>query len=169
MATRRGSTPEQGDNNIGKVFKSLGGFLDLLSELSEAGAELKRSGELGDEKKGVKAVYGFSVRMGGGGAPKVEHFGNVKQAQQGAVVEEVREPIVDVFDEDDHLLVVAELPGVGSGDIRYELQDDVLTLSASSKDRKYRKELLLGSAVKTEGATESHRNGVYELKLPKAL
>jgi HSP20 family protein len=154
------------------MFRSFGGFLDLLSSLAERaeqeGGELARTTELGDDKKGVKAVYGFSVRIGGGGKPTVEQFGNVKRDGQGAVVEEDREPMVDVFDEGDHLVLIAELPGVDAGDIRFEVKDDVLILSGARGERKYRKEVLLPSSVAAQGAKSSYRNGVFELKLPKA-
>lgn len=171
MASKRPTDAGSGDVNLGGMFRSLGGFMDLLSNLTnlaeEAGGELKRSGEIGDDKKGVKAVYGFSVRMGGGGLPQVEQFGNVKETERGAVVEETREPMVDVFDEDDHLLVIAELPGVDADDIRFEVEGDVLTLSASRGERKYRKELLLPAPAGTKGASPSYRNGVFEIRLPK--
>ncbi|MDD5309890.1 MAG: Hsp20/alpha crystallin family protein [Deltaproteobacteria bacterium] len=174
VAMGRKRQPQAGADDVGpgSMFRSFGGFLDLLSNLSnlaeQGGGELSRSGEVGDDKKGVKAVYGFSVRVGGAGKPLVEKFGNVKDDGCGAVVEEAREPMVDVFDEGDHLLLVAELPGVDVGDIRFEIKDDVLTLNAARGERKYRKEVLLPAAVLVAGVTPSHRNGVFELKLPKA-
>jgi HSP20 family protein len=167
---RRERKPETGSGEVGlgSVFRSLGGFLDLVSNLAEQGdGEFTRSGEVGDDRKGVKAVYGFSVRVGGGGKPLVERFGNVKDGGGSAVVDEAREPIVDVFDEADHLLLVAELPGVDVGDIRFEIKDDVLNLSAARGERKYCKEVLLPASVVAQGATPSYRNGVFELKLPK--
>lgn len=169
MGRKRQPEPSSGDVGLGGMFRSFGGFLDLLSNLSEQGErELKHSGELGDDKQGVKAVYGFSVRVGGGGKPLIEKFGNVRDDEQGPVVEEAREPMVDLFDEGDHLLVVAELPGVAENDIRFEVHEDVLSLSATCGDRKYRKEVLLSAAVDAKTATSSYRNGVLEIKLPKA-
>lgn len=169
---KRPLEPGSGDVGLGGMFRSLGGFLDLLSNLAEKaeseGGEFKRSGELGEEKKGVKAVYGFSVRVGGGGKPLIEKFGNIKDDGRGPVVEEAREPMVDLFDEEDHLLVVAELPGVDANDIRFEVKEDVLNLTASRGERKYRKEVLLTSDVRAAEATSSYRNGVFEIKLPKA-
>jgi hypothetical protein len=58
----------------------------------------------------VEGVYGFSVRTGPGGSEvKVEPFGNIKRDEKSGktVVEEFREPVVDIFEEEDHILVVA--------------------------------------------------------------
>jgi len=76
--------------------------------------------------------------------------------------------MVDVFDETDHLLVVAELPGVAEKDIHFEVKGDVLHISAAHGDRKYQKEVLLPAAVNEKGATSSYRHGVFELKLTKS-
>ncbi len=170
MSTKRPTRTGAVDAGVGGMFKSLGGFLELLSELSEkGGGEFSRSGRIGDDKKGVKAVYGFSVRVGGGGKPLIENFGNVKSDRDGSpVVEEAREPMVDLFDESDHLLVVAELPGVSEKEIAFEVKGDILHISAAHGDRKYQKELLLPSPVHEKGASSSYRHGVFELKLPKS-
>ncbi len=170
MSQKRSTRSGPADAGLGGMFKSLGGFLELLSDLAEKGdGEFSKSGEIGSDKKGMKAVYGFSVRVGGGGKPLIENFGNVKSDRDGSpVVEEAREPMVDVFDESDHLLIVAELPGVSEKDIAFEVKGDILHLSAAHGDRKYQKELLLPSAVKEKGASSSYRHGVYELKLPKS-
>jgi len=170
MGRKHEPEPSSNDVSLGGVFRSLGGFLDLLSNLAEHGKEIKRSGELGDDKQGVKAVYGFSVRVGGEGKPLIERFGNVKDTDdgQGPVVEEAREPMVDLFDEGDHMVLIAELPGVDANDISFEVKEDVLSLSATRGDRKYRKEVLLPSAARVQAATSSYRNGVFEIRLPKA-
>jgi len=159
-----------GDVSLGGMFRSLGGFVELLSNLAqEEGGHFSRTGEIGgDEKSDMKAVYGFSVRVGGSGKPHIEKFGNVQDRGGGPVVEEAREPMVDVFDEGEHLLLVAELPGVDAADIRFEVKDDILTLNAAHGERKYRKELLLPSLVRAEEAQPSYLNGIYKLKLPKA-
>jgi HSP20 family protein len=169
MARKSSHEPNTGsDAGTGGIFRSLGGFIDLLTKLTEqGGGEWTKSGEVGEDKKGVKAVYGFSVRVGGGAKPSIEQFGNVKDDGRKAVVEETREPMVDIFDEDDHLAIVAELPGVDAEDIRYELKDDILNLSAAHGEKKYRKEILLPAAVMARKATSSYRNGIFELNLPK--
>ena len=53
------------------------------------------------------------------------------------MVQEVSEPVVDVFEEQDHILVVAEMPGIGAEDVRLEVKDDLLTITAEKGDKKY--------------------------------
>ena len=72
------------------------------------------------------------------GKPVIESFGNIRETTRGPVVEEVREPMVDVFDEKDHISVIAELPGVSENEIKIEVAGDILNLTASDKDQEIR-------------------------------
>ena len=80
--------------------------------------------------------------------------------------EEVREPLVDIFEEEDHLLVQAELPGISKEDVRIGAKDDVLTISAERGDRKYRKEVLLPRDLSPQKMRVSCRSGILEIKCP---
>ncbi len=158
------------DLGLGGIFKGMGDFFELISEMAERGeSEVSRSGEftvkgLGDRAKGV---YGFTVRTGLGGTPTVERFGNIRSTDEGPVVDAVREPMVDVFDEGESVLVVAELPGVAEDEIEVEVRDDVLSLEAKG-DRKYAKEVLLPYPVDVATLRKAYKNGVLELRLSKA-
>lgn len=165
MASKQGGYRPEG-SGLGGMVCGLGNLLDFLSSITEKG-EQTRAGEIGSDRSGVKAVYGFTVRMGPG-KPLIERFGNVRAGQGGAtIVDEAREPMTDLFDEDDRILVVAELPGVSEADIRYEITAGTLHLTARSGDRRYSKMLSLPAAVTSQGASSSYRNGVLELSLPK--
>ena len=158
--------------DLGAFLGGLGSFLEKLSELAEKGEQLSKTGELRDlDRKGkLHGIYGFNVKVGlGGEGIKVEPFGNVRKDERtGApVVHEIREPMVDVFDEPDQVLVVAEMPGIGEKDIRLELADDVLTISAERGEKKYRKEVLLPRAFSEEEMTYTCRNGVLEAKFSR--
>ncbi len=158
-----------GKIGFGGLFKGIGNLIDLATKLAEEGKELKK------EFKGVtptgkefKGVYGFSIKSLAGEKPTVETFGNVvKETPKGPVVEEVREPMVDVFDEKDHILVIAEIPGVSEEKIKTEISGDILKLSAQDTDRKYNKEVLLPSKVKPETLERTYKNGVLEIKIKK--
>lgn len=98
--------------------------------------------------------------------PSVEPFGNLRGDQEHGftVTPEVSEPIVDVFDEADHTLVIAEMPGVGSEDIDVDVTDDILTIDASRDAKKYHKEILLPRAYTREDLQISCNNGILEIK-----
>ncbi len=169
MAKKEENDKVEIDFGIGKIsfgglFKGLGNLIDLASKLSEEGVE--RKGEIKGLPKGAKGVYGFSIRTLAG-KPVIESFGNIKETAKGPVVEEVREPMVDVFDEEDHILVIVELPGVSEDEIKIEVAGDILSFTASNKDRKYAKEILLPSKVKPDSVKTSYKNGILEITLEK--
>lgn len=153
---------------FGGVFKGLADLIEKLGDLAEKGEQLKKSGEF--QQKDLKGVYGFSVKVGlgekGEKGVKVEPFGNVRRdARTGeTTVQEIREPIVDVFEEKDHILIVGELPGISTKDVRLEVQDDLLTIYAEKKDKKYRKEILLPRSYPKEKMEVSCNNGILEIK-----
>jgi len=153
---------------LGGLFKGLGGLFDVVSKMAEEGKqEHSQTGEAEVLGGKGKAVYGFSVRMGLGGKPVIEQFGNIQATEKGAVVAEVREPLVDVLDEGERLLVIAELPGVDAKDIQVKIKEDILELTAEREDRKYSKEVLLPSPVDASTMEQSYKNGILEIKLVK--
>jgi HSP20 family protein len=158
------------DIGFGSLFKGLGDFVGMLGNLVEAGEQqINRTGEfkvkgLGDKARGV---YGVSVRVGLGGAPHVERFGNIRSTTEGPEVVDVREPLIDVFDEGAEIVIAAELPGAKEDAIHIEVRGDVLALS-SSGERRYAKEVLLPSPVDAASLRRSFKNGLLELRLKKA-
>lgn len=148
----------------------LGGLTDLaekLGELAEKGEKLSKTGDIQFKDKDLKGVYGFSVKVGlGGEGAKVEPFGNIRKDEQTGepVVQEVREPMADVFEEADYILVVAELPGISVEDIRIEVKDDLLTIYAEKGDKKYCKEVLLPKSYPREKMEITCNNGILEIK-----
>lgn len=93
----------------------------------------------------------------------------VRRPVQKIVAEEPEEiePLVDVFDEKDHLRVVAELPGVQEKNIKTEVKRDKLTISAETPDRKYSREVPLPAVVEAEPTKLTYKNGVLEIDLKK--
>ena len=147
----------------------LADLVDKLSELAEKGEQLSRTGDIqwkGGEK-GLKGVYGFSVKVGlGDKGVKVEPFGNIRRDEKSGqtVVQEIREPVVDVFEEEDHTLVVAEMPGIGVEHVRLDVKDDLLTIYAEKGSKKYRKEVLLPRSYPRDKMLVQCNNGVLEIK-----
>ncbi len=158
-----------GNLGLGGIFKGIEKLVDLASELEKAGGEIKKEGDidLSNLKEGMKGVFGFSVKTAMGGRPVVEPFGNVRKTPQGAKVEEEREPITDVFDEKDEIRVYLEMPGISKNDVKIDLKGDILTISAQSGNKKYRKEILLPAKGKSETLTSGFKNGILEIRIKK--
>jgi len=164
------------DFGIGKLSLGLGGLLDgignlvdLASKLKEAGGEINKEGEVdfSNVKEGMKGVFGVSIKTAVGGKPVVESFGNVKKTPEGPKVEEEREPLTDIFDEDEEIRIYAEMPGVNETDIKLDLKEDILDISAQTGDRKYHKEFLLPAKVQADMLVSSYNNGILEIKVKK--
>lgn len=154
---------------LGGLFKGIGSLLDLVSKMAEEGKDEQAGGGQVEALGGrVKGVYGFSVRMGLGGKPFIESFGNIQETEAGPVPSDSREPLVDVLDEGKALVLIAELPGIEETDIRLEVKGDILEISAATRDRQYHKEVLLPSAVAPRSLKSSYRNGILEVSLAKA-
>jgi HSP20 family protein len=154
---------------LGGMLKGLGDLVEKLGELEKRG-EISQTGELHGPDEKLRGIYGFSVKVGlGDEGPRIEPFGNIRRdADSGRTeVQEVREPMVDVFEEEDHILVLAELPGIGKDDMQVDVKDDVLTIVAERKDKKYRKEVLLPCSVPKDKMQVTCNNGVLEIKCPK--
>lgn len=172
MADRKSHKGGSGNVGFGGLLGGLGTILERLGELAEKGEELRKTGELRDAQGQLKGVYGFNVKvgLGGDGGVEIAPFGNVRTDEQTgqAVIDEVREPLVDLFDEQDHVLVVAEMPGVGESEVHLELKDDILTIAAEHGDKKYRCEVLLPESFTVGQMSQRCHNGMLEVKFAKS-
>ena len=153
---------------LGGLFKGIEKLVDLAGKLEEKGG-ISKEGELNFDhlKKGMKGVYGFTINTAGGGSPKVETFGNIKKTPEGPKVDEEREPITDMFDEKNEIVVIAEMPGVEETDINIDLKEDMLEISAISKSRTYRKEFLLPVIATKTNMRYKFTNGILEIRIKK--
>lgn len=169
-STKGGGHQGKPELDVGGLFGSLGEVVGLLGKLVETGGSHSGQGEfhvkgLGDKARGV---YGFTIRTGIGGdaATTVERFGNVHPSREGFVVDEVREPLADVFDEKDEVVVTAELPGAKESEITVEIKGDMLTIE-SKGERSYAKEIVLPVEVDATSITRTYNNGVLEIRMRK--
>jgi HSP20 family protein len=160
------------DFKFGGMLKGLEGIIEgvqRLQKLAETGDGKTRTGQfsipgLGEEGKGV---FGFSIGTLGSGKVKVEPFGNVRTTDKGPEVDEVREPIVDLFEEGETVQVLIEMPGVNESKIETEIRGDILTVTGSGS-RSYAKEVLLPFSVKQDAIKKVYHNGILELRFERA-
>ncbi len=150
------------------MFKGIEKLVDLAGKLEEKGG-IRKEGKINFDhiKKGMKGIYGFNINTVAGGEPKVETFGNIKKTPEGPKVDEEREPMTDIFDEKDEIIVIAEMPGIEENDLKIDLKEDMLEISAVSTSRTYRKELLLPAKVLKSNLTHKFKNGILEIRMKK--
>ena len=172
MIKKRNEKATEGgfDVGIGGILKGLGDLVEKLGDLGKTGEQLSRTGEIHGPGKEVKGIYGFTVKVGlGDKSPRIEPFGNISKDHESghAIVQEVREPMIDIFEEKDHVLIVAEMPGVSVEDVQLAVEDDLVTITATHGDKQYRKEVLLPASFAREKMQVTCNNGVVEIKCAK--
>lgn len=117
-------------------------------------------------------VYGYSVRIGPDGKPVIREFGNMKPSLESNVssplnIQDRREPLVDVIDDNNSVKVLAELPGVEKKDIKIYATSRELTIAVDNVDRRYYKELKFKDEIDKLTSKSSYKNGVLEISFKK--
>jgi HSP20 family molecular chaperone IbpA len=77
------------------------------------------------------------------------------------------EPAVDIFDEPDCLVVLAQLPGLTEAEVGFEISGQTLTIKGDSATFHYFRRLLLPFAAEISPHRFSFRNGVLDLRIAK--
>lgn len=147
-------------------------FDDIMREMEEMLFGLERELDMMARSAPIEyrgpIVYGFKITIGPDGKPVIEEFGNIRRRRGRAEISEEMEPLVDVFDYGDKVVVVAEMPGVDKDKIDVRItKDNKLIIKASNKDRKYYKEVELPPGVKPDTAKAKYKNGVLEVVIEK--
>jgi HSP20 family protein len=155
--------------NIGGLLGGLSGLIEKLGELAEAGEEISRSGEFKDANGGIRGVFGINVKTGLGDQGqtelKVEPFGNVgRHGVDHPEGKDVREPLVDIHEEEDYVLVLAELPGVAKENVKINVADNRLFLLAERGKTTYRKEVDLPQGCSGKQMTWECSNGILQAR-----
>ena len=158
--------------NLGGLLGGLGGLIEKLGELAEAGEELSKSGEIKDASGKIHGIYGINIKtaIGDQGQTelKVEPFGNVRRDSDASHRgEDVREPLVDIHEEDDCVLVLVELPGVAKENVELKAADGRLDLSAQRGKTTYRKEIELPNNCSPEKMSWECSNGILKVRFDR--
>jgi HSP20 family protein len=122
-------------------------------------------------KFGFPIMYGFNINIGPDGKPIIDSFGNLKAKPYSGEpeVKKVREPLTEVNEQGDQIIVICEMPGVTKEEIELKASRDSLTISTKTKvkGRSYYKEIKLPSAINSDYARARYTNGILEVKLKK--
>ncbi|MHA1794650.1 MAG: archaeal heat shock protein Hsp20 [Promethearchaeota archaeon] len=116
-------------------------------------------------------VFGMNMGIGPDGKPNIKSFGNVKPRGEGkSEVKAERDPLVDIYEEDNYLVIVMEVPGVEKKDIELRASLQELEVIAESKGRdiaprRYHKVIALPKKINADVAKARYQNGILEVRL----
>jgi len=150
---------------FGKIIKGLPSDFQNLSP-----EDIQKEIMKNKDKFGFPFIHGFNVNIGADGKPRVDSFGNLKQKPSGKTkVEQSREPLVEINEEANQLVIIAEMPGVTKEDVELKATNHSLTISTKSDSfgKKYYKEIELPVAINSDYAKARLQNGILEVKLKK--
>jgi HSP20 family protein len=108
----------------------------------------------------------------------------LSSGERGTVVpSEYREPFIDVMEKDKEIIAIAEMPGLEKKDIKINVTEDMLEISAETKQEEKKEEkgyvyrerrsgsyyraISLPSPVDPDNSKATYENGVLEIKMPK--
>ena len=123
-------------------------------------------------QRGEPFVYGFSMRVGPDGVPKLQHFGitigpkPVSSTPDAHALTQGREPLSDVQETEKEIAVTIELPGVEKKDVQLHVAEDAVTVKVE-KGRRYAARLRLPAKVLPSTAKATFKNGILDLTLQK--
>lgn len=158
------SDPHGAPNELNELFGELRAFVETLQSAGEEGASVERVLQFGSSDDGTAGVMGVRVETGLGDAT-----GTVRETVASAQPETedeasaVRRPAVDVYEEDQRVRVVAEMPGVGEEDLDVTVEENALVLSAGTDRRRYWRAVSLPGPVVPGEHTIRVQNGLVEL------
>jgi HSP20 family protein len=163
---------------IGGLFDGVSNLITKFGELAEKGESLRAAVGEGETSSGKKFTtsYGVNVRFGGGkegvgkdGEYSVNPVPKASKPEQkpATSVPRMREPNVELFDEGDHIQIIAEMPGVSSEDVHLTFMEKSLLIQGVSKVAEFKKELPLTHEFGPEQVSITANNGVVEIRLKR--
>ena len=114
---------------------------------------------------------------------QVQHKREVEKKQESTIPERRFVPLTDIFETDQALTVVMEMPGVEKGSVDVSVENDVLTINGRLDFSKYEamqpiyteynignysRSFELSSKIEQDGIKAELKDGVMTLVLPKA-
>jgi HSP20 family protein len=155
MAKKR-SGKDPANDDMEKLSRYLN---KVLSDMIENNFDLKNAFE------GTPFKYGITIKFDASGMPFIEKATN--QMPQKAQMAANDEPLVDIIEKQNQLVLDISLPGVASSDVRIESTTTGVHVSASNLVHHYDKHIELPVHVNASTAKATFNNGTLEIVFEK--
>ena len=154
------------EKSIG-LLDGLWGFLKRIEELQDKGFEKSSSKEF-STSSGRKGIYDYSIKIGG--LKKSSLSLRPERVKEKTIEPEniEKEPLVDIFDKGNYVLVVAELPNIKEKDLDFKIVKNILKISAKTPEGKIEKDITIPKESEMDKIEKvSMKNNILEIKLKK--
>ena len=149
-----------------RIFGNLGDLMDGV-ELKDIGDDFEVKRIEGPGIKGFIARRSFRYPADPDqrdGFPTLPKPGRPVPREPFPIRPERRDPFAELIEEDDGLIVVAEVPGVEKEDIKLDLTSRGLEIDAGNR---FYKEIQLPVDVDFDKIKANCNNGILEIRIPK--
>ncbi|GEM_PF-4875496 len=151
------------------MFTGIDKLINVVADMVEKDKEeVHINGDIKpDNQRKITGKYGINIKL----APdKLDGFSNIRfddttnRKENGP---KIVVPVTDVFEEEDKITVVSELPGVKREDIEFYLDRNTITITATKKDICYSKKVELDFIPERDSIKENFNNSIYSLMICK--
>ncbi len=105
-----------------------------------------------------------------------QFFGELQRSPWGGFENRVFTPAVDLYEDDNAFYARFEIPGVKKADLRVELENNVLTVSAQTSEKKdkteqsfsFSRSISVPDGIDADKVKARHEDGILTVTLPKA-
>ncbi|MHA1649725.1 MAG: Hsp20/alpha crystallin family protein [Candidatus Helarchaeota archaeon] len=116
---------------------------------------------------GGPIVWGFSMTIGPDKKPIIKQIRRFNSKRKQKVVEEKRDAMVDVIENDKEIIVIAEISGVKESDIKLKPNKNSLKILVDTDTQKYFNEVSFQSQIEPQSIKFHYSNGILEVTLKK--
>jgi len=155
---------------FGDIFGDFDRDFEEMREYMDKMFERTMRMQRDDDERLKPFVYGFSVKMGPDGIPRIQEFGNTRRSLVNRKnLEEGwgREPLTDVIEAEKEVTITAELPGVEKKDVDLEITGNKLEIKVDTENRRYHKTIDLPDDIDPDSVGATYKNGVLEVTVKK--
>lgn len=146
---------------IDKLFNVVADMVENEKDEVHINGEIKP-----DNQKKIIGKYGINIKL----APdKLDSLSSIRfddktnrKESQKIVI-----PVTDVFEEEDKITIVSELPGIKKDDIEFNIDKNTITFTATKKDVCYSKQVELDFTPAKASIKELFNNSIYSIMILK--
>ena len=128
-------------------------------------------GRINDKKPDFKKHYiqGYKITTCPDGKTKITRFGNqsLKRIKSNSQITKEFEPLLDIIQTKDNILVVIELPRIINKELKIIASKSRLIITAKRPNGLFEKEIDLPAHINKNKSSAIYKNGVLTITLPK--